>query len=134
MVKVLTMGKNLHYYKQNDPSYIYSMYYDLSNISCVNKTYTCIYIYRMSNICSLSMDNTHNNVEFGVLQKTSKQSLISIFVYLGRGGHLPPIPTPRSVLRPSIKGFALAYVTYLGCVRGQYHTNNEQTQSDDGVI
>ena len=31
----------------------------------------------MSNICSLSMDNTHNNVEFGVLQKTSKQSLIS---------------------------------------------------------
>ena len=31
----------------------------------------------MSNICSLSMDNTHNNDEFGMLQKTSKQSLIS---------------------------------------------------------
>ena len=66
----------------------------------------------MSNICSLSMDNTHNNVEFGVLQKTSKQSLISIFL-LNRegGGHPlpPPIPTPRSGLRPSNKGFALAY-------------------------
>ena len=33
----------------------------------------------MSNICSFSMENTHHNVEFGVLQKTSKQSLISIF-------------------------------------------------------
>ena len=40
------------------------------------------------------MDNTHNNVEFGVLQKTSKQSLISIFFYIGTGGHPPPIPTP----------------------------------------
>ena len=47
----------------------------------------------MSNICSLSMGNTHNNVEFGVLQKTSKQSLISIFFHIGEGGHPPPIPT-----------------------------------------
>ena len=30
----------------------------------------------MSNICPLSMENKHDNVEFGVLQKTSKQSLI----------------------------------------------------------
>ena len=33
----------------------------------------------------MSILNTHNNVEFGVLQKTSKQSLISIFFYIGRG-------------------------------------------------
>ena len=26
------------------------------------------------------------------------------------------------------------YVTNLGCVRGQYHTNNEQTQSVEGII
>ena len=39
----------------------------------------------MSNICSFSMENTHNNVEFGVLQKTSKQSLILIFFQIGRG-------------------------------------------------
>ena len=25
-------------------------------------------------------------------------------------------------------------VTNLGCVRGQYHTNNEQTQSVEGII
>ena len=63
----------------------------------------------MSNICSFSMENTHNNVEFGVLQKTSKQSLILIFFLIGRGDTPPPIPTPRSALRPSIKGFALVY-------------------------
>ena len=40
---------------------------------------TSFVIHRMSNICSLSMENTQNNVEFGVLQKTSKQSLISFF-------------------------------------------------------
>ena len=27
-----------------------------------------------------------------------------------------------------------ACVTNLGCVRGQYHTNNEQTQSVEGII
>ena len=27
-----------------------------------------------------------------------------------------------------------ASVTNLGCVRGQYHTNNEQTQSVEGII
>ena len=63
----------------------------------------------MSNICSFSMANTHNNVEFGVLQKTYKQSLISIFFKIREGGNHPPIPTPRSALRPSIKGFALVY-------------------------
>ena len=26
------------------------------------------------------------------------------------------------------------YVTNLGCVGGQYHTNNEQTQSDECII
>ena len=40
-----------------------------------------------------------------MLQKTSKQSLISNFFLISS----PPIPTPRSALRPSIKGFALAY-------------------------
>ena len=50
----------------------------------------------MSNICSLSMDNTHNNVEFGVFQKTSKQSLISIFFYIGRGD--TPLPYPHSCI------------------------------------
>ena len=44
-----------------------------------------------------------------MLQKTSKQSQISNFFYIGRGDTPPPIPTPRSALRPSIKGFALAY-------------------------
>ena len=47
----------------------------------------------MSNICPISMENTHNNVEFGVIQKTSKQSLISIFFYIGRGD-TPPPPLP----------------------------------------
>ena len=48
----------------------------------------------MSNIWSLSMANTHNNVEFGVLQKTSKQSLISIFFYIRRGDTPLPYPPP----------------------------------------
>ena len=40
----------------------------------------------MSNICSFIMENTHNNVEFGVLgvlQKTSKQILFLIFFQMG---------------------------------------------------
>ena len=41
------------------------------------------------------MDNTHNNVEFGVLQKTSKQSLISIFFYIKRGD--TPLPYPPAL-------------------------------------
>ena len=45
----------------------------------------------MSSICSFSMEKTHTNVEFGVLQKTSKQSLISIFFQIGRG--TPPSHT-----------------------------------------
>ena len=48
----------------------------------------------MSNICSFSMENTHNNVEFGVLQKTSKQSLILIFFQIGRGETPLPYPPP----------------------------------------
>ena len=48
----------------------------------------------MSNICSFSMENTHNNVEFGVLQKTSKQSLISILFNIGRGDTPLPYPPP----------------------------------------
>ena len=48
----------------------------------------------MSNICSFSMENTHNNVEFGVLQKTSKQSLILIFFQIGRGDTPLPYPPP----------------------------------------
>ena len=30
--------------------------------------------------------------------------------------------------------FIYIYVTNLGCVGGQYHTNNEQTQSVEGII
>ena len=33
-----------------------------------------------------------------------------------------------------ISKFQIATVTNLGCVRGQYHTNNEQTQSVEGII
>ena len=57
----------------------------------------------MSNICPLSMENTHNNVEFGVLQKTSKHSLISIFFYIGKVDFLLH---REGRLRPSIKDFA----------------------------
>ena len=51
----------------------------------------------MSYICSLGIENTHTNVEFGVLHKTSKQSLISIFFYKARPSPLltqtrPPHP------------------------------------------
>ena len=57
----------------------------------------------MSNICSLSMDNTHNNVEFGVLQKTSKQSLISMFFYIGRGDTPLPYQAPARDFVPQSK-------------------------------
>ena len=57
-------------------------------------------IHRMSNICSLSMENTHTNVEFWVIQKTSKQSLISIFFYIGRGPHPLPYPPPSRYFVP----------------------------------
>ena len=49
------------------------------------------------------------NTDFGVLQKSSKHFLISIFFHIGRGGHPPPSPSPRSPLRASNKGFALVY-------------------------
>ena len=43
-----------------------------------------------------------------MLQKTSKQSLISIFFHIGRGD-TPSHTHPRSKLPPSIMSFALAY-------------------------
>ena len=43
------------------------------------------------------MENTHKSVEFRVPQKTSKQSLFSIFFHIGRGDmHAPPPLTPLS--------------------------------------
>ena len=42
----------------------------------------------------------------------------------------------RNRLNPHImtRRTNIACVTNLGCVRGQYHTNNEQTQSVEGII
>ena len=63
------------------------------------------------------MENAHNNVEFGVLQKTSKQSLISIFFYIGRGNtpsHSPLLtqtrPPTHHFLDPPLVIMASGYI------------------------
>ena len=90
----------------------------------------------MSNICSLSMDNTHNNVEFGVLQKTSKQSLISIFFYIGRGDTLDytktgPPPT-ISWIRPCLSNLLpTSHSTRLTRQTDQHIITQFQCQTDN---
>ena len=57
-------------------------------------------------VLSISIYNIAlQNTDFGVLQKSSKHFLISIFFYLGRGD-TPSLSHPRSALRASYKGFA----------------------------
>ena len=58
---------------------------------------------------NIYIQNILTKYDFGVLQKSSKHFLISIFFHMGREGHPPPWPTPRSPLRASNKGFALVY-------------------------
>ena len=45
-----------------------------------------------------------------------------------------PSPTCRRTLRTENRPTIYIYVTNLGWVRCQYHTNNEQTQSVEGII
>ena len=51
---------------------------------CSYKCVLSIFIY------NIALQNT----DFGVLQKSSKHFLISIFFYLGKGGHPLPVPPP----------------------------------------
>ena len=62
---------------------------------CSYKCVLSIFIY------TIALQNT----DFGVLQKSSKHFLISIFFYLGRRD-TPSLSHPRSALRASHKGFA----------------------------
>ena len=45
-----------------------------------------------------------------------------------------PLVYNKPTGRKQYETFTNACVTNLGCVRGQYHTNNEQTQSVEGII
>ena len=39
-----------------------------------------------------------------------------------------------NVLNKELENTSIWFEANLGCVRGQYHTNNEQTQSVEGII
>ena len=100
-------------------------------------------------VCSIYEDMFRGSILVSRLLKqgySSRKLRATLRKFYGRHDLVHKFDTSVSHMLKGLQGFVLTncdiwppdmaphIVTNLGCVRGQYHTNNEQTQSVEGII